>query len=229
MASSTIADSFSGSYAERESGIHAATGEDARLIAGLQAGRESDYELLIARFQQPVYNLALRLMTDEADAGDVAQEVFLKVFRSIHRFRGQSSLRTWIYRITVNEAHNRRRWMFRHQHNEVGLAAGADSEACGDCNLPDGLPSPFDRALSRERQTLIEQALARINPIFREAVVLRDIEDLNYDEIAEILNIHIGTVKSRIMRGREALRRELTGALHGGPAASPSLNPRTCE
>ncbi len=211
MASSVIADILGRSYPE--AGTPAAAAEDSRLIAGLQSGIERDYELLIARFQQPVYNLALRLVADQADAGDIVQEVFLKVFRNVHSFRGQSSLRTWIYRIAVNEAHNRRRWIFRHQHNEVGLEDTTRSETARECVVPDAEPSPFDRALNREKHALIEQALARINPCFREAVVLRDIEDLNYDEIAEILNISIGTVKSRITRGRDALRQQLTGSL----------------
>jgi RNA polymerase sigma-70 factor (ECF subfamily) len=207
MATSVIADLLGHAYPD--TGPTAALDDDCRLIAGLQAGIESDYELLIQRFQQPVYNLALRLISDPADAGDIVQEVFLKVFRNVHTFRGQSSLRTWIYRIAVNEAHNRRRWIFRHKHNEVGLEESDNSEV-RQCNLPDGDPSPFDRALTHENHALIVEALTHINPCFREAVVLRDIEDLSYDEIAEILNISIGTVKSRITRGRDALRQQLS-------------------
>ena len=157
-------------------------------------------------------NLALRLASDPADSGDIVQDVFLKVFRNIHTFRGQSSLRTWIYRIAVNEAHNRRRWIFRHKHNEVGLEDDRD-ETPHERELANDGPSPFDCALNEEKHALIEQALSRINPSFREAVVLRDIEDLNYEEIAEVLNISMGTVKSRILRGREALRGELAASL----------------
>ena len=211
MASSVIADLLGHAYPEP--GTAAAAAEDHRLTAGLQAGVERDYELLIQRFQQPVYNLALRLISNPADAGDIVQEVFLKVFRNVHMFRGQSSLRTWIYRIAVNEAHNRQRWIFRHKHNEVGLEETAAPEAPRECNLRDGDPSPYDRALSQEKHALIVQALTQINPCFREAVVLRDIEDLSYEEVAEILNISIGTVKSRITRGREALRQQLSASM----------------
>ncbi len=214
MASSVIADLLGHSYPEAGSAPSAA--EDRRLVAGLQAGVEGDYEVLIERFQQPVYNLALRLIADPSDAGDIAQEVFLKVFRNVHTFRGQSSLRTWIYRIAVNEAHNRRRWIFRHKHKEVGLEDTGNSETPRQCNVPDGDPSPFDRTLMQENHALVAQALTQINPCFREAVVLRDIEDLNYDEIAEILNISIGTVKSRITRGREALRQQLPSMMRCG-------------
>ena len=186
---------------------------DARLAEGLRAGSERAYEELLTRFQQPVFALAFRLLDDRSDAGDVVQEVFLKVFRNIGSFRGQSSLKTWIYRITVNEAHNARRWFFRHRRREVEL----DSEPEEARNLkeviPDGSRSPFDEAFDREQHVMIGAALERINPIFREAVVLRDITDLSYEEVAGILGVSLGTVKSRILRGRDALRQELAGSL----------------
>ncbi|MDQ6662840.1 MAG: sigma-70 family RNA polymerase sigma factor [Acidobacteriota bacterium] len=195
--------------------------EDADLIAGLRAGLETAYERLIQRFQQPVFNLAYRLLNDSGDASDVAQEVFLKVFRNVGGFRQQSSLRTWIYRIAVNEAHNRRRWLFRHRHKEVGLDAEFEDEAPRERMLRDPGRSPFDRTFDGERQILIGQALAAINPSFREAIVLRDLEDLSYDEIAEVLQISLGTVKSRILRGREALRGQLAERLNPAPALHP--------
>jgi RNA polymerase sigma-70 factor, ECF subfamily len=196
--------------------------EDDSLVIALQAGREEAYERLISRFQQPVYNLAYRLLSDTGDASDVTQEVFLKVFRSIGTFRAQSALKTWIYRIAVNESHNRRRWLFRHRHNEVGLEEEFDDSEPRERAIPDAGRSPFDRAFDREKHALIEHALTRINPGFREAVVLRDLEDLSYEEIAEILQISIGTVKSRIMRGREALRGQLSAQL------SPEMQLREC-
>src|SRR6266568_2899271 len=181
--------------------------QDEELVQRLRAGEETAYEALLARFQQPVYNLAFRLLSDPGDAGDVVQEVFLKVFRNVGHFRRQSSLKTWIYRITVNEAHNQRRWFFRHRSREVAL----DDEPETTYRVAsDPGRSPFDYTFDRERQLLIENALARINPLFREVVVLRDIEELSYEEIADVLQISLGTVKSRIMRGREALRTELT-------------------
>lgn len=190
--------------------------EDDELVRRLRAGEEAAYEALLARFQQPVYNLAFRLASNPGDASDVVQEVFLKVFRNVGHFRRQSSLKTWIYRITVNEAHNQRRWFFRHRSREVGLDDETD-EGCSR-TVADTGRSPFDCAFDREKQVLIENALGRINPLFREVVVLREIEDLSYEEIAEVLQISLGTVKSRIMRGREALREELTGRLEAEPA-----------
>jgi RNA polymerase sigma-70 factor (ECF subfamily) len=155
------------------------------------------------------------------------QEVFLKVFRNVGSFRGQSSLKTWIYRITVNEAHNARRWFFRHRRGEVELDGDAESTRNWKEIIPDSGRSPFDVALDHEQHVMIEAALERINPIFREAVVLRDITDLSYEEIAEILGVSLGTVKSRILRGREALREELAGSLRSRPALR--LVPKTAE
>jgi len=201
--------------------------EDLRLVESLRGGSERAYEELITRFQQPAYTLALRLLNDQAEASDVVQEVFLKVFRNIGNFRGQSTLKTWIYRITVNEAHNARRWFFRHRRREVELDNHPDETRNLKEIIPDGSRSPFDVAFDREQHGMIEAALLRINPIFREAVVLRDITDLSYEEIAEVLSVSLGTVKSRILRGREALREELAGSLKVRPALR--LVPKTAE
>lgn len=192
--------------------------EDLQLIQGLRQSSEEAYERLLQKFQQPVYNLALRLLSDPSDAADVVQEVFLKVFRNVDSFRGQSSLKTWIYRITVNEAHNQRRWFFRHRRREVGLEDEAEDARSPVEVVADGGRSPFDYVFDQEKQRLIEAALGRINPAFRESVVLRDVADLSYEEISEVLQISLGTVKSRILRGREALRQELEGRLEPEPA-----------
>lgn len=202
-------------------------GDDCLLVEALRAGSESAYEALLDRFQQPVYNMALRLLNDPSDAADVVQEVFLKVFRNVDGFRGQSSLKTWIYRITVNEAHNQRRWFYRHRRREVGLEEEAENCRPAAEVIRDNGRTPFDHVFEREKQRLLEAALARINPAFRESVVLRDIADLSYEEIAEVLQLSLGTVKSRILRGREALRQELQGRLEPLPALR--LMPKTAE
>jgi RNA polymerase sigma-70 factor (ECF subfamily) len=191
---------------------------DLHLVESLREGSERAYEELLIRFQQPVYALALRLLDDPSEACDVVQEVFLKVFRNVSSFRGQSTLKTWIYRITVNEAHNARRWFFRHRRAEVELDKNPEESRNWKEIIPDRGRSPFDVAFDSERHIMIEAALKRINPIFREAVALRDISDLAYEEIAEILGVSLGTVKSRILRGREALREELAGSLKSGLA-----------
>ncbi|MBV8068887.1 MAG: sigma-70 family RNA polymerase sigma factor [Acidobacteriaceae bacterium] len=184
--------------------------EDSRILRGLRAGIEQAYEELIAQYEQPVYGLVFRLLGNQPDACDVVQEVFIKVFRGVQSFREQSSLRTWIYRIAVNEAHNHRRWFVRHCRHEVSMESDREEQDSFLERATDPGQSPFEQALNSENRTLIERALKEINPVFRTAVVLRDIQNLSYEEIAEILQVSLGTVKSRILRGREALRRELT-------------------
>ncbi len=197
--------------------------DDGCLLEGLRAGSEAAYERLLERFQSPVFHLVQRLIDDPNEAGDVTQDVFLKVFRNVASFRGQSSLKTWIYRIAVNEAHNRRRWFGRHRRPEVALQT--DDEGFGFLDhLSDSGRSPYEIALHEEWRTVIEKALAELNPVFRSAVVLRDIEELSYEEIADVLQVSLGTVKSRILRGREALRKTLAEQLE--PARGFSFHPQ---
>lgn len=212
--------------ADTSVGLHADASfsprEENSLVTALCNGSEYAYEILIERYQHPVYNLVMRLMSDPEDASDVVQEVFLKVFRNISSFRGNSSLRTWIYRIAVNEAYNHRRWFSRHQRQEVAMSPeeGAGYEDI----LQDPGRTPFDQAADHEAHTMVEMALEQLNPRFRAAVVLRDIEDLSYEEIAGVLEISLGTVKSRILRGREALRKILEGRLE--PETSVRWSPQ---
>ncbi|MBM3782740.1 MAG: sigma-70 family RNA polymerase sigma factor [Acidobacteria bacterium] len=197
----------------------AAAPSDALLIERLKACEEEAYETLLARFQQPIYNLVYRLMNDPADTSDVVQEVFLKVFRSIDHFRGQSTLKTWIYRIAINEAYNHRRWFSRHKRQEVALETEEEATRPWLESISDPARDPYELALNLERHRLIEQALREINSDFRAAVILRDLEDMSYDEIAEVLEISLGTVKSRILRGRDSLRRVL----------ATQMDPKTAE
>jgi RNA polymerase sigma-70 factor (ECF subfamily) len=206
---------------------HEAALEDHRLLTGLQAGDEAAYEQLIQRFQGPVYNLAWRLLNNPSDASDVVQEVFLKVFRSVGTFRGESSLRTWIYRIAVNESHNRRRWHFRHRRGETGIEEIFEDQEGRERPLLDNGETPFDFTMNREAQHLMEEGLSAINPVFGAALVLREVEDLSYEEIAQVLDVSIGTVKSRILRGRDALGRYLANRLD--PAPNLQLVPRTAK
>jgi RNA polymerase sigma-70 factor (ECF subfamily) len=196
----------------------AAHEEDSALVAGLRAGDESAYETLIQRFEQPVYNLISRLVDDPADAADVAQEVFLKVFRKVDGFRAESSLKTWIYRIAVNEARNQRRWFMRHRAKEIALeSVGTETQGPQDW-LPDPGRSPYQTAVDEETQALIETALKKVSPNYRAAVVLREVEGLSYEEIAQVLEVSLGTVKSRILRGRESLRAHLVERLRVAPS-----------
>jgi len=210
--------------------------EESAVIRELKAGSEEAYAWLIGEFHQPVYNIIYRLLTDPADAADTTQEVFLKVFRGMKHFHGQSSLKTWIYRIAIHEASNRRRWWFRHKAKEISMEPEPETEQISqslNLALVDKHKSPFENAADREIQARIEEELRQVPEPYRTAVVLRDIEDLCYEEIAEITQVSLGTVNSRITRGRDALRRRLRGYAKEigdelGLAAAGDLN-RACE
>ncbi|MBM3759028.1 MAG: sigma-70 family RNA polymerase sigma factor [Acidobacteria bacterium] len=199
---------------------------DALLVERLRQGEDAAFEELLRTYEDPVYNLVYRLLNQPSDAPDVVQEIFVKVYRNLGHFQGKSTLKTWIYRIAVNEAYNHRRWFSRHKKQEVGIGGEDNSISLADV-LPDRCRSPFDLTSDHETRALIEEALLKINPVFRSAVVLRDIEDLSYEEIAEVLQISLGTVKSRILRGRESLRVELEAMLK--PSHSFGWSTQTAE
>jgi RNA polymerase sigma-70 factor (ECF subfamily) len=182
-----------------------------RLIARLRAGDLETFEELVNHFERPVYSLCYRLLGDAEDARDAAQETFLKVYRGVSSFRGDSGLKTWIYRIAINQAMNQRRWWRRrHRDETVSLDLSRnDSDTTLGNSLPAPLASPEQMAIAGERERRIMSALAEIKQEYRVALILREIEELSYEEIAETLGISIGTVKSRIARGREELRRRV--------------------
>jgi RNA polymerase sigma-70 factor (ECF subfamily) len=187
--------------------------EEAAIVAELKAGSEAAYAWLIGEFQQPVYGLVYRVVNDPADAADTTQDVFLKVFRGMKHFHGQSSLKTWIYRIALHEAANRRRWWFRHKAKETSIEP-TESEAPGSEHdvrmaLTDHTDSPFENVAHREVQQRVDEELRKVPEPYRTALILRDLEEMSYEEIAEVLEISLGTVKSRLTRGREALRQRL--------------------
>jgi RNA polymerase sigma-70 factor, ECF subfamily len=188
--------------------------EEAAIVAELKAGSEAAYAWLIGEFQQPVYGLVYRVVNDPADAADTTQEVFLKVFRGMKHFHGESSLKTWIYRIALHEAANRRRWWFRHKAKETSIEP-PESEAPGvgehemQLALTDHSDSPFDNVAHREVQARVEEELRKVPEPYRTTLILRDLEEMSYEEIAEVLEISLGTVKSRLTRGRQALRQRL--------------------
>jgi RNA polymerase sigma-70 factor, ECF subfamily len=192
-----------------------ARAEEAAVIAELKAGSEDAYAWLIGEFHQPVYSVIYRILTDPADAADTTQEVFLKVFRGMKYFHGESSLKTWIYRIAIHEASNRRRWWFRHKSKETSVEPGETTSeyspaAAENTAFVDKRKSPFDNVADHELKARVEEELRKVAEPYRTAVVLRDIEELSYEEIAEITQTSLGTVKSRITRGRDALRKRLS-------------------
>ena len=200
--------------------------EEAGLIADLKAGSEDAFALLIAHYHQPLYSLISRSVRDPADAADITQEVFLKVFRNIRSFHGEASLRTWLYRIALHEASNQRRWWSRHKRQEVTLDSPAENAEDDAPTLASLLAaregSPLDLAQQSELRARVETALRELPEAFRNVVVLREIEGFAYDEIADILGVHLGTVKSRLTRGRHLLRTLLRAENPTAPAAQPA-------
>ena len=183
-------------------------------IERLRSGDAAAFEQLIERHSGEIFSLLFRLTQDREEAQDLTQETFLSAVRSIGGFRGDADLKTWLYRIAVNHSRNRFRWWKRRQGpNTVSLdePLGIDSSATIGDTLAAKSPDPEQTALQSERKAAIADVLADMHESYREAVVLCDIEGLSYEEIAGALEISIGTVKSRIARGREELRRKLKG------------------
>jgi RNA polymerase sigma-70 factor (ECF subfamily) len=198
--------------------------EEAALIAELRAGSEEAFAWLIARYHQPIYSLLARTVQDRADAADLTQEVFVKVFRGVGKFHGESTLRTWIYRIALHEASNQRRWWSRHKQQEVPIEQEMSE---GDCGTParlidmlvDPSESPFEAAVHSENRARVEAALKQVPEPFRTTLVLRDIEGFVYEEVAEIQGVNLGTVKSRLVRGRACLKSILLTSVAGASHA----------
>jgi RNA polymerase sigma-70 factor, ECF subfamily len=189
-----------------------ARGQEAAVIAELKAGSEEAYAWLIGQYHQPIYSLIYRMLNDPSDAADTTQEVFLKVFRGMKHFHGESSLKTWMYRIALHEAANRRRWWFRHKAHEISIepVEVGDCEFSGEDRLVDRHESPFDNFAHEEVRAEVARALHDVPEPYQTALILRDLEEMAYEEIAEVLQISLGTVKSRITRGRQALRVRLS-------------------
>ena len=185
-------------------------GREAALIQRCVAGEEAACAGLMAEHQQMVVQLAINLLGDREEALDLSQDVFLLVFRTIHRFRGQSSLRTWIYRIAVNQASNRNRfWRRRHRADQVSL----DQHIAAHGEFSSGRHLAPDRVLAqKELATSLEQALDALPFDQRSAIVLREIDGMSYDEIAFSVGVSVGTVKSRLLRARQTLRQVLREA-----------------
>ena len=195
--------------------------DEADFVTELQAGSEAAFDTLVTHYHANVYNLAYGILSDAADAADVTQEVFLCAFKGIRGFRRGSSLKTWLYRISLRQALNHRRWCWRHHRDQVSIDAGKEENDLS-LRLSDSEPSPFEQLATRETQSLVRKALGTIPALFRSAVILRDLEGLSYEDIAEIMEVNVGTVKSRILRGRRLLRQALDPLLHQAQRAIAS-------
>lgn len=188
---------------------------EAEFIERLKRGEAAAFEQLVSDRSGEIYGLLFRLTENGEEARDLTQETFLRAFQSIGRFRGEADLRTWIYRIAINLARNRWRWWRRRRRDStVSLdSTQGRSNQTLMATLPETSANPEQQALARERELALRSALQRLSLAYREAVILRDIEGFTYEEIAVTLGINVGTVKSRLARGRQELRQKLEGSL----------------
>ena len=191
---------------------------DAELVAAWQAGDDDAFEQLVRRHEKRVFRLLVRMMGSREEAEDVAQETFISLFRHGKRFRSEARFSTFVYRVAANAALNRRRTLGRSRTRIEKLAV---RQAAGD-DLPQQPRDPEDSTLGHELTQHVRDALGTLSPALRMPVVLYDIEGLSYGEIANVLGVAEGTVKSRIHRARQALREELQGLLPGAAGGTTS-------
>jgi RNA polymerase sigma-70 factor (ECF subfamily) len=189
---------------------------DPLFIERLRRGDAAAFEQLVAERSGDVYALLYRLTSEPEEARDLTQETFLRAFQAIGKFRGDADLKTWIYRIAINQARNRWRW-WRRRRRDVTVSLDApvgdqDQPLIANLSNADAI-NPEEATMARERENQLREALIALRLAYREAVILRDIEGFSYEEIASALQISIGTVKSRLSRGRLELRRKLEGSL----------------
>jgi len=194
---------------DQASGVNA---EESLFVLRLKANEDAAYDELVRGYHASIFHVAYRMLGDAAEASDVVQEIFLQVFRNIGGFKGEAALKTWIFKIAFSEILNRlRSWKRRYRYATVSLDDNPSAKRNG-YNSPyvaDSKPTPEEVLESKEQETAIQRALSKLSSDHRSIIVLRDIEGFSYSEIADVLGISIGTVKSRIARARADLKKSL--------------------
>jgi RNA polymerase sigma-70 factor, ECF subfamily len=176
--------------------MHAEGIGDAECVRRVQQGDTDCFEILVRRHQKAIFNLVYRLLGDYDEAAEISQEVFLSAFKSIHQFRGDANFSTWLYRIGLNHASTRRKSLNTAQRHHTSLD-GMEVSSDGD---------PAKNVEQKETQRRVQEALNRLDPDDARIILLRDLQDVTYEDVAEMLDIPVGTVKSRLHRARQALR-----------------------
>jgi RNA polymerase sigma-70 factor (ECF subfamily) len=183
--------------------------EESLFVLRLKANEDAAYDELVRIYHAQIFHVAFRMLGDSGDAADVVQDIFLKVFRNINGFKGESSLKTWIFRVAFSEILNRLRWWKRrHRQSTVSLDDDHDGKGNG-YHVSDNRPTPEEAFEQREQEVAIQGALSKLSSDHRSIVILRDIEGFSYGEIADVLGVSIGTVKSRLARARADLKKTL--------------------
>jgi RNA polymerase sigma-70 factor (ECF subfamily) len=198
-------------WLDRTAGQSALSSEEALFVMRLQANEDAAYDELVRAYSTSIFHVAYRMLGDSAEASDIVQEIFLKVFRNIGGFKGEAALKTWIFRIAFSEILNRLRWWKRrHRFATVSLDDQPNGSGTNDGRMVLGSsPNPEQALQSKEEERAIQQALGKLSREHRSIIVLRDIEGFSYNEIADVLGVSIGTVKSRLARARADLKKSL--------------------
>ena len=187
---------------------------ESEFIERLKDGDAAAFDTLVNRYTSEIYAVLFRLTQDAEEAKDLTQETFLRALKAVKNFRGDADLKTWLYRIAVNESRNRFRW-WKRRRREKTISLDQEIKSGEGATIHETLSgnseNPEAETLRRERQTALRNALTKLPDNFREAIILRDIQGLSYEEVANALETNIGTIKSRIARGREELRKMLEG------------------
>jgi len=185
------------------------TAQEALFVSRLKANEDAAYDELVRTYSGPIYHVAYRMTGDAAEASDAVQDIFLKIFRNIGGFKGEAALKTWIFKIAFSEILNRLRWWKRrHRYTTLSLDESPNGNTPGD-GVADAGPTPEEVLQAKEREDAIQQALRGLSHEHRSIIVLRDIEGFSYTEIADVLGISMGTVKSRLARARADLKKSL--------------------
>lgn len=197
---------------------------DLELVERVQNGHVESFEVLVRRYQQRVYNQICRMVRSPEDAADLTQEVFLKVYSSLNRFRGQASFQTWLYRVTANLCVDRHRRTQRAPQVSLSLDAPTETED-GEVerDVADWAGSPETDALTGELQVRVREAVWKLSDKLRAVVVLHDLQGCSYEEIADVLQIPLGTVQSRLFHARAELRRMLAEYVQWTGEDSPTV------
>lgn len=184
---------------------------DADCVRRIQHGESDAFEVLVRRHEKTIFNLVYRMLGDYEDAAEVSQEVFLSAYRAIGQFRGDANFSTWLYRIALNHATTRRRSLNSRQHRTTAIE---DMELIRDSQL-----GPAEILEKKEMQERVQLALNKLEPEDATVILLRDLQDVPYDEVAQMLEIPVGTVKSRLHRARQALKSLLATYFYAGRKA----------
>src|SRR5437762_555953 len=186
------------------------TAQEALFVSRLKANEDAAYDELVRMYSSPIYHVAYRMTGDAAEASDAVQDIFLKVFRNIGGFKGEAALKTWIFKVAFSEILNRLRWWKRrYRFATVSLDEQNGNGRGHEYSLASSSPTPEQALQSKEQEAAIQQALGKLSREHRSIIVLRDIEGFSYIEIADVLGVSIGTVKSRLARARGDLKKSL--------------------